>query len=149
MLVGGVDGHNVVSRIEQDVEQQEVSLDGARGDKDVLGPAVAVGVRQFGPELERAGGLTVSERGLQQPFQDGLTFFGLFEGEEIVSREGKDAALGYIVARRKLVGGHPTFQGERLDLRGGAPSFGGRRHVISSVYPHGACETLFTQRRRK
>ena len=81
LLVGGVDGHDVVSRIEQDVEQQEVGLDGARGDQDVLGPAVAVGARQGGPELERPGGLAVSERGLQQPFQEGLAFFGLFEGE--------------------------------------------------------------------
>src|SRR3712207_2391157 len=81
LLVGGVDGHNVVSRIEQDVEQQEVSLDCARGDQDVLGPAVAVGVRQGAPELKRPGGLAVSERGVQQPFQDGLSFFGLFEGE--------------------------------------------------------------------
>jgi hypothetical protein len=38
-----------------------------------------------------------------------LTFFGLFEGEQVVSREGEDAALRDVVARRELVGGHPTF----------------------------------------
>src|SRR5215204_7368008 len=81
LLVGGVDGQNVVSRIEQDVEQQEVSLDCARSDQDVLGCAVAIGVRQSGPKLKRAGGLAVSERGLKQPFQDGLLFFRLLEGK--------------------------------------------------------------------
>jgi len=54
LLVGGVDGHDVVPRIEQDVEQQKVGLDGTRGDEDVLGFAVAVGVRQRAPELQRA-----------------------------------------------------------------------------------------------
>ena len=59
LLVGGVDRHDVVPRIKQDVEQQEVGLDGPCGDEDILGLAVAVGVRQRGPELERAGCLAV------------------------------------------------------------------------------------------
>ena len=96
-----------------------------------------------GPELERPGGLAVSERGLEQPSPVCLALFGLFEGEQVVSREGKDAALRYVVARRELVGGHPTFQGERLYLHSGVPSLV-ERHNNASVYPQGDCDTLFT-----
>src|SRR5829696_8081093 len=145
LLVGGVDGHDVVTRIEQDVKQQEVGLDGARGDEDVLRRAVAVGVGEYSLKLQRPRGRAVAERGFQQPLEKNLALLGFFEGEQIVGGEGQDAALCYVVGGRELVGGHPTFKGERLYLHGWAPSSLAGRHGTASVYPQVDRETLFTE----
>ena len=69
LLVGRIGRDDVVSRIQQHIEQQEVGLDSTGGDDNVLRTAILVGPCQQAAQLQGTSGLRVAQPHFQQFFK--------------------------------------------------------------------------------
>ena len=83
LLIRRMDRDDVVSGLEQDVEQEEVGLDGARRDQDLLGPRVAVGRRDRRAQLECPRRLAVSQAQIEEAREDPFALLRRLEIEQL------------------------------------------------------------------
>ena len=94
LLVGWVDGDDVVTRFQQDVEGQEVGFDGTGGDQDVVWSTVLIRCSQQRPQFQRAWCFGIAEPGVEQALEGVRALFHGEHAEQLGNAHGEDAALG-------------------------------------------------------
>jgi hypothetical protein len=131
LLVGRVDGDDVVAGVEQGVEEQVVRLDRAGGDQDVVRAGALVGRGDVLTECLGPPRFAVAKAGREERFECRGPFTLRQQSDQLIDAHRQDAALGDVVLDPCFPERHPPFQPEILDLHGFslAPrSTAGQRH---------------------